>query len=340
MPETAYADATLPARRGVLPVEAVPLGAPPLPGDSRSRGAARRSTPTSGAPEPPGRHRAPHAGPREPRLRLRAPDSLPVADTTGSLPTRAPRRSSRKRDFAAAKSAVERGPGELEYTLQAQYLLGVILPRRRRRRPGARDAAATPAATPRRDRPPPRPRFAPAIEQFRKVTRMPAHHAGSDTSSISRGWRSAASSTRPEAYLDAAEAYSHVDRTSPEFSTMLYELAWVYVRLGDYQRAQRALEVLTIADPNSLDIADGSLLARRSHAALGPVRQGAHALPVRARPFRSDARAGRPLPASTSDPAVYYDKLTPIPTCQTDDKLPQVALAWARERPRTSTSSP
>ena len=41
---------------------------------------------------------------------------------------------------------------------------------------------------------------------------------------------------------------------------MLYELAWVYAQLGDYQRAQRALEVLSITDPQKLELSDGSLL--------------------------------------------------------------------------------
>ena len=61
-------------------------------------------------------------------------------------------------------------------------------------------------------------------------------------------------------FVQAVQAYNHIDRTSPEFGTMLYELAWVYVRLSDVDRAQRALEVLAIAEPNSQNIADGSLL--------------------------------------------------------------------------------
>ena len=51
--------------------------------------------------------------------------------------------------------------------------------------------------------------------------------------------------------MQAAEAYNHVERSSAEFSTMLYELAWVYVRMGDAERALRSLEVLSVADPNS-----------------------------------------------------------------------------------------
>jgi succinate dehydrogenase / fumarate reductase flavoprotein subunit len=40
---------------------------------------------------------------------------------------------------------------------------------------------------------------------------------------------------------------------------MLYELAWVYVRVGDADRALRSLEVLAVADPNSPNMADGTL---------------------------------------------------------------------------------
>src|SRR6185503_3146570 len=69
-------------------------------------------------------------------------------------------------------------------------------------------------------------------------------------------------------YQQAVNAYNHIDRSSSEFGTMLYELAWVYVKLGDIERAQRALEVLAIAEPNSTNIADGSLL--RGDLMLGP----------------------------------------------------------------------
>jgi TolA-binding protein len=58
----------------------------------------------------------------------------------------------------------------------------------------------------------------------------------------------------------AVDAYQSVPRTSKFFDTALYEIAWVYIREGDSTRAERALEVLTIASPESRYIADGSLL--------------------------------------------------------------------------------
>ncbi len=58
----------------------------------------------------------------------------------------------------------------------------------------------------------------------------------------------------------AIEAYQSVPRTSEHFDTALYEIAWVYIRLGDATRAERALEVLSVAAPSSKYIPDGKLL--------------------------------------------------------------------------------
>src|SRR5690606_41284589 len=113
---------------------------------------------------------------------------------------------------------------------------------------------------------------------------------------------------RSDQYLEAAEAYSHVDRSSPEFSTMLYELAWVYVRLGDFQRAQRALEVLAITDPKSLELADSSLLRADLMLRSGQFDK-ALALYQDVReeydPVRGQVQT---CLDTTTDPAVYYDR--------------------------------
>jgi TolA-binding protein len=62
---------------------------------------------------------------------------------------------------------------------------------------------------------------------------------------------------KPEA---AIAAYQAIPRTSPLFGTALYEIAWVYIRIGDSTSAGRALEVLTVAVPDSKYIPDGKLL--------------------------------------------------------------------------------
>jgi tetratricopeptide (TPR) repeat protein len=253
-------------------------------------------------------------------------DSLPVSDTTGSLAYARAKALFARRDYNAAKSAVSAVPANSEYTLQTQYLLGVIMLRE------ATPPAPPPGTDPSAALPPSqRPRYGAAIEQFRKVTRIPAPTA-SLRHGIDLAWMAIGRLYyESEAYPEAAEAYSHVDRRSPEFSTMLHELAWVYVRLGDYQRAQRALEVLTITDPNRLDIADGSLLRADLLLRSGEFKNALDLYQsVRAR-FDPIREAVDRFIATTTDPAAYYDRLTADPDIQTDDKLPPLALAWARE---------
>ena len=260
-------------------------------------------------------------------------DALPQADKSGSLAYARSKAFYARKDYGAAKSAVNSVPVGSDYTLQAQYLLGVVLMKESL---AATPAPAAPAASGTGGAKPaaaPDTRFTQAIEQFRKVTRMPVttpaagHVVDLAWMAIGRLFH------ETDDYVEAAEAYSHVDRRSPEFSTMLYELAWVYVRLGDFERAQRALEVLTITDPNNLELADGSLLradlmlrAGEFQNALGLYKDvSGHFDPIR--------QQLDDFLKSTNDPAVYYDKLTADDFgAASDDKLPKVVLDWARDQ--------
>ena len=248
-------------------------------------------------------------------------NSLP-ADPTGSVAYARAKALFARRDFTAAKSATTGVPAGSEYALQGAYLLGVILTKEATLQKAPADATGAPSLR----------HYAQAIEQFRRVARMPAT-TPAQRHVVDLAWMAVGRlSYESEAYLDAAEAYSHVDRQSPEFSTMLHELAWVYVRVGDYQRAQRALEVLSIADPNNLDIADGSLLRADLLLRSGEFDKALTLYrSVRGRfdPIRDQVDR---FIASTSDPASYYDRLTADPDIQTDDRVPPVALAWAREQ--------
>ncbi len=253
-------------------------------------------------------------------------DALPQTDKSGSLPYARAKALYARKDYAAAKAAVNTVPVGSPYTLQAQYLLGVVL-MKETLVAAPPPAGAAPLATPAPDT-----RFTQPIEQFRKVTRMPAATAAA-RHVVDLAWMAIGRLFHEiDDYVEAAEAYSHVDRGSPEFSTMLYELAWVYVRLGDFERAQRALEVLTITDPNNLELADGSLLradlmlrAGEFQNALGLYKDvSGHFDPIR--------QQLDDFLKSTTDPAVYYDKLTADDFGANDDKLPQVVLDWARDQ--------
>jgi len=58
----------------------------------------------------------------------------------------------------------------------------------------------------------------------------------------------------------ALEAYRAVQQTSSHFDEALYELAWTYIRMGDAIQAERALELLSVAAPDSPLNADGKVL--------------------------------------------------------------------------------
>jgi tetratricopeptide (TPR) repeat protein len=267
---------------------------------------------------------------------------LPTTDRSGSLAYARAKALYAKKDYAASKNAVNSVPAGSPYTPQAQYLLGVVLLKEALAAtpaapvapaaapvPGAA-APAAPAAAP---APPPDVRFVQAIEQFRKVTRIPATKP-EQAHVVDLAWMAIGRLFyETNNYLDAVEAYSHVGRNSPEFSTTLYELAWVFVRLGDYSRAQRALEVLTITDPNNLELADGSLLRADLMLRSGDFQNALNLYRNVRDHFDPIRKTVDDFLASTSDPAVYYDKLTADETTMaTETKLPKVVLEWAREQ--------
>ena len=205
------------------------------------------------------------------------------------------------------------------YTHQARYFQGLVAMKLARPAAGATSAAAA--------------NYKPAIEAFRVVTEL-APDTPEHQHVIDLAWMAIARLFyEMEQYQQAAVAYAKVDRASPEFDTMLYELAWVYVRLGDVQRADRSLDLLMTSDPNSSYIADGTLL--RADLLL---RAGAfdRALEL----YQSVLAQYEPMRAkvqsfldSTKDVSVYYDKLAQqeLDLLDQSEALPPIAIRWARE---------
>ncbi|MEO8800269.1 MAG: tetratricopeptide repeat protein [Polyangiaceae bacterium] len=229
------------------------------------------------------------------------------------------------------------------YRPQARYFLGLVAMKRAQPMPVAASAtkldpnAPPPAAQvgdvtidtsigPRND-------YKPAIEAFRQVTVLPG-----DTDEhkhvIDLAWMAIGRLYyEMEQYQQASEAYAKVNRDSPEFDTMLYELAWVYVRLGDVQRAERALEVLSIADPSSEYAGDGTLLRADLLLRAGAFDKALQ-LYIQTRDQFDPMRVKVDnFLASTKDPAAYYDKLSQqdMDTLDMSDSLPPIAIQWARE---------
>jgi tetratricopeptide (TPR) repeat protein len=172
-----------------------------------------------------------------------------------------------------------------------------------------------------------------AIEAFRAATVLPPdtpeHRHVIDLSWMAIGRLF----YETEQYVQASEAYAKVERDSPEFDTMLYELAWVYVRLGDVDRAERALEVLMMSDPNSQYIGDGTLLRADLLLRAGAFDRALklyEGVRTQYEPIRAKVDS---FLGSTKDVSVYYDKLAEqqLDLLDSSQQLPAMAIRWARE---------
>lgn len=136
--------------------------------------------------------------------------------------------------LAQARQAFESVSENSPYYPQARYFVGVIYTLQRQ--------------------------FPQAIEAFRRVSRVsattPEHEQVVELAQLALGRLY----YETDQLDQAIETYQSVPRTSKYFDVALYEIAWVYIRMGDSTRAERALEVLVIASPESKYIADGSIL--------------------------------------------------------------------------------
>jgi tetratricopeptide (TPR) repeat protein len=237
-----------------------------------------------------------------------------------------------KGDLAGAKTALASVAPTSPYFPQSRYLLGVVA---MKEAPRPAPAVTTNAKSPSSfataaDRA----RYAPAVEAFRQVTRLPPdtpeHREVIDLAWLAIGRLF----YETDQFSDAIEAYNHVDRNSPEFSRMLYELAWVYVRLGDADRAQRSLEVLSIADPGSSNMPDATLLRADLMLRAGQFEKALNLYQSARAQFDPMRDQVETFLSTSTDPAVYYDKLSNRDelagmTSKTD--LPPIAVTWARE---------
>ncbi len=241
-----------------------------------------------------------------------------------------------KKDYAGAQQAFAVIPTGGVYTHQARYFQALISMKLARAgtpvsdatsslQPGAAQSSSATA--------PPPTNYKLSIEGFRVVTELtpdtPEHRHVIDLSWMAIGRLF----YEMEQYQQASEAYGKVSRESPEFDTMLYELAWVYVRLGDVQRAERALEVLSVSNPNSQYLADGTLLRADLLLRAGSFDTALklyESVREQYAPMRDQIET---FISSTKDVSVYYDRLSQreMDALEQTDALPPIALKWARE---------
>lgn len=256
-------------------------------------------------------------------------EALPPSDALGSLQYARAKAYFAGGNLAKARDATLQVPRDSSYYPQALYIQGTILARQAL---AAASAASTPEGARKDDAAVVQGRFAPAIEAFTSITRLQAV-SEEHRHLVDLAWLAVARlHYEGDALLEAADAYAKVRRDSPEFSVMLYELAWVHARLGDYQRAQRALEVLSITDPQSLKLADGSLLRADLMLRSGQFEKAISLYQgVRNRFDPIHGQVDKFL-KSTTDPSVFYDRLVADTLeQQSSQDLSPLVVEWARQ---------
>jgi tetratricopeptide (TPR) repeat protein len=107
----------------------------------------------------------------------------------------------------------------------------------------------------------------------------------------------------------AIDSYLLIDRRSDLFADALYEVAWVYVKGKQYDKALRALELLQLSEPDSTRTSTTRLLE-------GNLRIR------KAQMIRASQIAGTLLDDKHDDPAVEYDKAVAMFTETHDLYLP------------------
>jgi tetratricopeptide (TPR) repeat protein len=259
--------------------------------------------------------------------------TLPTSDASGSLQYARAKYFYAKGDYAKARDAVSQIGATSGYLHQALYLQGVVLTKEAR---SSLQAASRTEADAKADQTTVSASraYSAAIEQFKAITRLPADTADR-RHVIDLAWLAIARlHYESNNMLDSVDAYSRIGRESPEFSTMLFELAWVYAQLGDYQRAQRSLEVLSITDPQKLELSDGSLLRADLMLRSGQFDKALalyQGVRDRFEPIRNEVDQ---YIHANSDPAAYYDQLVadvPEASQGQSSKLSPVVVTWVRE---------
>lgn len=147
----------------------------------------------------------------------------------------------------------------------------------------------------------------------------------------------------------AIDHYLQIDRRSDLFDEALLEVAWVYVKARQFDKALRALELLSLTDPTSsrmpeVKILEGNLRIRKAQRIVEANEEGnsteqyAKAIKVFQildRTFRKPHDELAALIETSATAEGFMAQITgrTSETFEVDATLPEVAAGWVREEP-------
>ncbi len=210
-------------------------------------------------------------------------------------------------DYEAARQAFDSIPTTAAVYPQSRYFLGAILTAQER--------------------------FAEAIQAFARVTQLDAQNDQQRQQVIDLSWLAIGRLRLERNEYDAAiEAYQRVGRNSTFFDRSIFEQSWAFIRNGDSIRAEQALEILSISNPDSPLIPEGKLLWGNLLLRTGRFERAQQVFQdVRNQFGPVSARLDR-IVAQNTDPQVYFQQLllTNIQAFDASALLPPQALNFVR----------
>jgi tetratricopeptide (TPR) repeat protein len=209
-------------------------------------------------------------------------------------------------DYDQARQAFEAVPSRAPVYPQARYFLGAILTAQGR--------------------------YPEAIEAFQRVLRLqpegPEQQQVLDLAALAIGRLEIERNN----YDQAIEAYQQVGRSSPFFDRALFEQAWAFIRAGDSIRAERALEILAISNPDSPLIPEGKLLWGNLLLRTGRFDRALQVFQEVRNQFGPISQQLSQVIAQNQNPEVYFQQLimSNIQVFDATSFLPPAALQWVR----------
>jgi TolA-binding protein len=209
-------------------------------------------------------------------------------------------------DYEQARQAFEAVPSRSPVYPQARYFLGAILTAQER--------------------------YPEAIEAFQRVLRIqpegPEQEQVLDLAALAIGRLQIERNN----YDGAIEAYQLVGRSSPHFDRALFEQAWAFIRTGDAIRAERALEILAISNPDSPLIPEGKLLWGNLLLRTGRFDRAQQVFQEVRNQFGPISQQLNQVVAQNTNPETYFQQLilSNIQVFDASSFIPQAALAWVR----------
>src|SRR5262249_41576973 len=138
-----------------------------------------------------------------------------------------------------------------------------------------------------------------------------------------------------------------LSRHSPYFDEALFEVAWVYVKAKQFDKALRALELLALANPKSamlpdVRILEGNLRIRKAQTTAAvrgnSTEEYAKATAVfedTAKTYEGPRKEVERIVAQHEDPHQFFAQITGRagPALEIKVELPEVVVAWMKEVP-------